>query len=1057
MAALRVQSSAPSQLDDLKAIQARVAEARRLRENELTARVTVHMGTCGIASGAQPVLDAACAALAASSRGDIVVATSGCIGLCSREPLVTVEQLGREPVIYAQVDAAAMAAIFQEHVLGRRTHLPHAFARGLAAGTDQPTAHDEHGGAVPHVRQLPFFALQELWVLRNKGLIDPDRIEDYIWRDGYQGACRAMAELSPAEVIGEVKESGLRGRGGGGFPTGLKWEFCAASRGNVKYVLCNADEGDPGAFMDRAVMEGDPHAVIEGMIIAARAIGARQGYIYCRAEYPLAVQRLTNAIAQARGLGLLGPDIFRTGCAFDIEVYQGAGAFVCGEETALMRSLEGRRGTPRPRPPFPAVSGLWQKPTVLNNVETYANLPQILLRGGAAYARLGTAASKGTKVFALTGKVRNIGLVEVPMGTTIGRIIHDIGGGIPGDRKFKAVQLGGPSGGCVPAAHLNTPVDYEAIAKVGAIVGSGGMIVMDEDTCMVDMARYFMDFCVDESCGKCSPCRIGTKRMLEILQRICRGEGREGDVELLEHLAAAIKDTALCGLGQTAPNPVLSTIQYFRDEYDRHIRDRRCPAVVCPDLFTSPCQGACPVGMDIPGYIGLIRAGRLDDAYRLLKQTNPLPAVCGRVCGHPCQSKCRRAQIDEPVAIMHLKRFITDHAHRPRVLPSPVTRPEKVAVIGAGPSGLTAAWELRRRGYGVTVLEALPEPGGMLRWGIPAYRLPHDILARDIQDILDSGVELRLGTMVGRDLSFHDLDVAYDAIYIAVGAQRTPPLGVPGENARGVRGAVELLREYNQGRLGALGRRVAVIGGGNSAFDAARCAVRLGAERVTIYYRRELQDMPALKGEIEAARQEGVEIVCLVGPVEVLADGGAVAGLRLQRMQLGAFDRGGRKRPEPIPGSEFTVEADTVVCAIGQSAELGFVPGASGVEVAGSIVRVDDALRTRNPKVWAGGDVVTGPAMVIDAIRHGQLVAGAIDEALRAARGQRPGQPPAEEKIDIPFEVDAEVEAQPQLPMPALAPARRRGGFAEVEQGYTPELALAEARRCRRCDGPAAR
>ncbi len=1043
-----------TRIEDLEGIQQRVAEARELREGGLAARITVHLGTCGIASGAQPVLDAARAAVQASQRRDIAVIPTGCIGLCSEEPLVTVEVLAQEPVIYHKVDAATMQRIFQEHVLEGRVVVEAAFARGTAVGDQPPQPRSPYEGIIPHVWQIPFFALQELWVLRNKGLIDPDEIDDYIWRGGYRGACKALTALEPAEIIAQVKESGLRGRGGGGFPTGLKWEFCAASKGDVKYVLCNADEGDPGAFMDRSVMEGDPHAVLEGMLIAARAIDSHQGYIYCRAEYPLAVMRLERAIEQARARGLLGPDIFRTGFDFDVEVYQGAGAFVCGEETALMRSIEGQRGTPRPRPPFPAVSGLYRKPTILNNVETYANIGPIIERGGAVYARLGTESSKGTKVFALTGKVKHVGLVEVPMGTTIGRIIFDIGGGVPGNRRFKAVQLGGPSGGCVPASLLNTPIDYEAIIKVGAIVGSGGMIVMDEDSCMVDMARYFMDFCADESCGKCSPCRIGTTRMLQILEGICHGRGRAGDIEMLEELAHAIKDTALCGLGQTAPNPVLSTLRFFRDEYESHVHKKRCPAVVCEELFISPCQGICPIGMDVPGYIGLIRAGRLDDAYRLIKKTNPLPSVCGRVCGHPCESKCRRAQVDEPVAIMHLKRFVTDFGRRPRVRPLPFTRPEKVAIIGSGPSGLTAAWELRRRGYHVTVFESLPEPGGMLRWGIPAYRLPHDALERDIQDILRSGVELRLNTCVGRDVPFGDLHAAYDAIYIACGAQSTPPLGIPGEDAAGVTGAIEMLRRYNMGEAVEIGDKVAVIGGGNSAIDAARSAVRLGAGEVTVYYRRECSDMPAIKWEIAAAEQEGVRFEMLVSPVEILRRNGRATGLKLTRMHLDQFDRSGRKRPEPIPNSEFTVEADTVISAIGQQAELDFVPATSGVRIRGDVIEVADGQRTAGVRIYAGGDIATGPAMVVDAIAAGQQAARAIDEDIRRAQGLKPWHDLLQEDIEIPFEVDPEATLQPQVPMPEVSPADRRSTFEEVELGYTLELAMAEARRCRRCDGP---
>jgi len=460
--------------------------------------------------------------------------------------------------------------------------------------------------AVPYLDEIPFFGYQQYIVLKNKG-IDPESIDEYIARDGYQGAAKALTDMTPEAVIREMKASGLRGRGGAGFPTGLKWEFAHKAEGKVKYVVCNADEGDPGAFMDRSVLEADPHAVLEGMLIAAKAVGARKGYIYCRAEYPLAIKRLNLAISQAHDFGLLGTDILGSGFDFYLEIYKGAGAFVCGEETALMHSIEGKRGMPRPRPPFPAQQGLWNRPTVLNNVETYANVPQVILKGADWYAAIGTESSKGTKVFALTGAVKNIGLVEVPMGTPLRTIIYDIGGGIPKRRKFKAVQLGGPSGGCVPAEYIDTPVEYESIAKVGAIMGSGGMIVMDERTCMVDMARYFMDFIQDESCGKCTPCREGTRRMLEILEKITRGEGEPGDIEMLEHLSKVIKDTALCGLGQTGPNPVLSTLQYFRDEYEAHVYDKYCPAKRCPALVkfeVDPnkckkcgiCYRSCPVG-----------------------------------------------------------------------------------------------------------------------------------------------------------------------------------------------------------------------------------------------------------------------------------------------------------------------------------------------------------------------------------------------------------------------------------------------------------------------------
>ncbi|GAB4346419.1 MAG: hypothetical protein Kow0099_27590 [Candidatus Abyssubacteria bacterium] len=1019
---------------DLVAIKDRVAEERK--------KYRLHAMLCGgtgcHAGGSKAVKTALEDEVKKHGlENQIMMVETGCNGFCAMGPVMMILP---EKVFYQKLTPEDMPELVEEH-----------FVRGRPLERLMYTD-PVSGSVIPRLDDIPFFANQQLRVLHNKGLIDPEKIEDYIWRDGYTAAAKALLEMTSREIIAEVKASGLRGRGGAGFPTGVKWEFCANSKGDVKYVLCNADEGDPGAFMDRSVMEADPHSILEGMIIAAKAIGSCQGYIYCRAEYPLAVRRLNIAIDQAREMGLLGKNILGSAFEFDIEVYQGAGAFVCGEETALMTSIEGRRGMPRPRPPFPAISGLWKKPTILNNVETFANIPQIINEGGDQYAQIGTESSKGTKIFALTGKVNNIGLVEVPMGTSIGKIIFDIGGGIPNGKKFKAAQLGGPSGGCIPPEHLNLPTDYEAITKAGAIMGSGGMIVMDEDNCMVDMARYFMDFCQDESCGKCTPCRIGTKRMLEILQRICNGEGQEGDIELLEDLAGNIKDTALCGLGQTAPNPVLSTIRYFRNEYEAHIRDRHCAAAVCSALFKSPCQHTCPIEMDIPAYIALIRAGRIDDAYLVLKSTNPFPSVCGRVCGHPCQSKCRRGQLDEPVAIKFLKRYVTDHAKRPKVEPIPVSRKERVAVVGAGPSGLTAALELKKRGYAVTVFEELPQAGGMLRWGIPAYRLPREVLDAEINDILATGVELKTDTRVGRDVAFEQLEREFDMIYLAVGAHKSLGLGIPGDDAEGVFGAVEMLRNHNLDQPVKIGKRVAVIGGGNSAIDAARTAIRLDAEHVTIYYRRERKDMPAQEIEIRAAEEEGVKIEYLVAPVSVKARNGKVSDLELTRMQLGQFDRSGRKRPQPIKGSEFTVPVDTVISAISQAADLDFLGGDTTVETSRGRIRVDRSYRTTNTKVWAGGDAVTGPAMVIDAIRAGKDVARQIDETLREANGEKPWVAPIDGAIDIPFEIDEEVIERPQARMREAHPTERRRDFREVELGYTPALALEEARRCMRCD-----
>ena len=502
---------------------------------------------------------------------EIKVVETGCNGFCAAGPIMVIYPGG---IFYQRIKAEDVPEIITEHMINGNP-LERLMFRN-----------PETEEIIPHMQDIPFFGNQKAIALKNRSMIDAEHIDEYIGNDGYRGAAKALTELKPEEVIEEVRKSGLRGRGGAGFPTGMKWTFAHKAKGDTKFILCNADEGDPGAFMDRSVLENDPHSVLEGMIIGGYAIGARKGYIYCRAEYPLAIKRLTLAIEQAKEYGLLGDNILGSDYCLDIHVYQGAGAFVCGEETALMASIEGRRGMPRPRPPFPANQGLWDKPSVLNNVETYACVPQIILQGGSWFSSIGTERSKGTKVFALTGDVTNVGLVEVPMGTTVREIIFDIGGGIPDGKKIKAAQLGGPSGGCLPEHTLDTPIDFEEITKLGAIMGSGGLIVMDENSCMVDSARFFMEFCQEESCGKCTPCREGTKRMLEILTRICKGKGREGDIQLLEEMAPYVKDSALCGLGQTAPNPVLTTLRYFRNEYEEHIFERTCHAGTCTAMVT---------------------------------------------------------------------------------------------------------------------------------------------------------------------------------------------------------------------------------------------------------------------------------------------------------------------------------------------------------------------------------------------------------------------------------------------------------------------------------------
>ena len=542
--------------------------------------IRAHVLCCGgtgcTSSGSQKIQEAFVREIEKQGLAEEVkVVQTGCFGLCALGPVVILYPDG---TFYSRVEESDVAEIVSEHLLKGRP-VERLVYNDVAEGHEATESHSS-------LNDTTFYKSQYRLALRNCGVINPENIEEYIAMDGYAALGKVLTEMTPDEVIQTILDSGLRGRGGGGFPTGLKWKFASGNRGNVKkYVACNADEGDPGAFMDRSILEGDPHALIEAMAIAAYAIGADEGYVYVRAEYPIAVNRLQIAIDQAKEYGLLGNDIFGTGFNFDLSIRLGAGAFVCGEETALMTSIEGNRGEPRPRPPFPAVKGLFGQPTVLNNVETYANIPQIILKGAEWFNTIGTEKSKGTKVFALGGKIKNTGLVEVPMGTTLRHIIEEIGGGIPNGKKFKAAQTGGPSGGCIPAHLIDTPIDYDNLMAIGSMMGSGGLIVMDEDTCMVDIARFFLDFTVDESCGKCTPCRVGTKRLLELLDKIIAGNGELEDLDRMEELCHYIKSASLCGLGQTAPNPVLSTLKYFRDEYVAHIVDKKCPAGVCKSLL----------------------------------------------------------------------------------------------------------------------------------------------------------------------------------------------------------------------------------------------------------------------------------------------------------------------------------------------------------------------------------------------------------------------------------------------------------------------------------------
>ncbi len=1027
-------------IDSVKALAA-WREQLRMAEGEPAREVRVCVGGSCLASGAKEIEEALRTEIHKAGLADkVAVREAGCMGPCVRGPVLRV---GPENVFYQGVKPEDAAEIVREHLAGGRV-------------VERLASRDEQTGKLQaHDQDIPFFTRQTQVVLRNCGRIDPERIGEYVARDGYAALAKVLGELSPEQVVEEMKGSGLRGRGGAGFPTFMKWEFTRRAPGEEKYVLCNADEGDPGAYMDRSVLEGDPHSVIEGMAIAAYTVGAAQGYVYVRAEYPLAVARLRKAIDQARTCGLLGKNILGGGFSFDLDIRMGSGAFVCGEETALIASIEGKRGEPRPRPPFPAQKGLWGKPTVLNNVETYANVPAILLNGSAWYAKWGTPKSKGTKVFALAGCVKNTGLVEIPVGTPLGELIYDIGGGIRGGKAFKAAQIGGPSGGCITKEHLDVPLDYESLQELGAIMGSGGLIVMDEDSCMVDVARFFIEFVQEESCGKCVPCRVGTKRMLEILQRICAGKGEMEDIQRLEELGAFIKESSLCGLGQTAPNPVLSTIRYFREEYVQHIRDKHCAAGVCPSLVLAPCLSACPAGVFVPGFVSLTGEGRYAEALKLHRERNPFAAVCARVCFHTCEDHCRRATLDESVAIRSVKRFMVDQEvtiQKPEVRESAANAARKVAIVGAGPAGLTCAYFLARLGYKPVVFESEARPGGMLVQAIPAYRLPRETLAREIRMIESLGAEIQTLRRLGKDFTLQGLrDEGYEAVFLAVGAPDGLALELPGSDAKGVVDSMDFLRQYNIRGSVPVGKDVVVIGGGNAAIDAARTALRLGAEHVTVVYRRTREQMPAYAEEIDEAQQEGVELRTLCAPEQFVVEGGKVAGVECRRMTLGGFDRSGRRKAlAEGENAVETIPCDQVILAVGQRLDAKALLGGIEVPLAGGWIQADPVTgRTGVPWLFAGGDAVSGPSSVVEAIASGERAAAGIDAQLT---GELHAFWRTYADVATDYDPEADPVPYPREDLNLIALERRKNNFDEVEQPWNEATARRQARRCLRCD-----
>jgi NADH-quinone oxidoreductase subunit F len=1017
-------------------------------------RIAVGMGTCGAGNGAEGVYHALAEAI--GQRGlDVQLVQTGCFGFCAEEPLVNVWRPGQPLVMLHRVRSDQVGAIL-DGLAGK--DIPDSLVLCKIEQWDHITSRIDYGSglaSVPAWDGVPFFKGQQKIVLRNCGLINPDDIEEYIAIGGYQSLHKVLRDGTPETVNEQIKQSKLRGRGGAGFSTGTKFEYLRKAAGDRKYIICNADEGDPGAYMNRNELESDPHSLLEGMAIGGYVTGAPHGIIYVRAEYPLAVHRLQVAIAQAKEYGVLGENILGCGFNFDIELVEGAGAFVCGEETALISSLEGRSGRSRPRPPYPAERGLWGFPTNINNVETWFNIPPIIAKGPKWFTGIGSEASSGTKVFSLVGKVMNTGLVEMPLGTPLSRFVYDVGGGSMHGHNVKAVQTGGPSGGCIPHSMFDTPVDYESLGKLGSIMGSGGMVVMDDDNCMVDVARYFIEFTHAESCGRCTPCRVGLDKALRMLTRITRGEGREEDLAELDELGRMIRDTSLCGLGQSAPNSVLTALRHFRHEFEDHIRAKRCRAGVCGELALAPCENSCPLHMNIPRFLELYKEDRLEDAFESVIMDNPLPASTGRVCQHPCESRCRRQTVDEPVNMREVHRVIADSilltdkfdAMAAMVVGKRRTATGKrIAVVGAGPAGLTASFYLALLGHTVVVHESHGEPGGMLRFALPGYRLPRDVLDREIEIIRRLGVQFVLNSRIGADISLHDLESTFDTVFLSLGTWKESQVRIPGNDVAGVFGSLQFLEREAQGEQTDLGERAVIIGGGNSAIDCARTAIRKGAT-ATVIYRRERKDMPAIAEEVDAAEEEGVNFIFLASPHRIVGEHGAVKGIEVTKTRLGAFDTSGRRRPVDT-GEVLIVPCTSVILAVGESSDEGFTR-ASGLATKSSGMLVVDryALTTSRETVYAGGDYVAGASNVVTAMASGKEAARSIDHHLTGAA-----------RFEQIFPAFAYDQSPPELSPCArhhahFLPARTRArSFEEAVSALRADEAHAEAGRCLRCD-----
>ncbi|MBI4649317.1 MAG: FAD-dependent oxidoreductase [Bacteroidia bacterium] len=1042
--------------------------------------LVISAGTCGQASGANEVIRIVKRNIIERNlQNKISLRITGCLGFCQIEPFILVEPGN---IIYPKPSLDDISRIINATLEGK---------------VIEELLYNEPGNTIKYhsLQDIPFYKYQTPVILGKSQKVDPIRINDYIQSGGYEALQKVLQKPAPENIINEIKQAELRGRGGAGFYTAKKWEFIRKSINDSveRYLICNADEGDPGAYMDRSLLEGNPHLIIEGMLIAGIAISATKGFIYVRSEYPLAIKHVIIALRQARELGLLGDNILGSGISFDINIVKGAGAFVCGEETALIKSIEGKMGHPKQRPPYPVVKGLWGFPTCINNVETFANVPEIISKGAEEYSKLGIPGTRGTKIFSLVGKIKNTGLVEVPFGTTIRDIVYKIGGGHPKGGKIKAIQTGGPSGGCIPEELFDLTIDYDSLTNAGSIMGSGGMIVMDENTCMVDIAKYFTNFLQNESCGKCSICREGTQRMHEILTNITNGEGKAEDVELLEELGHVIKDASMCGLGQTAANPLLGTLRYFKDEYVNHIEKKKCDAMVCNELISSPCQYICPIDTEAPVYIALIAQGKFAEALEIIKKENPFASVLSRVCHHPCEVRCKSGDGGEPVSIRALKRFVTDYGIQNNIhattKPAKKTkktcgesrnmrdRTIKVAVIGSGPAGLTCGYYLTGKGYDVTVFEKESVLGGMLALGIPEYRLPRNILEKDIDFVKSIGMKICTNSALGKDFTIDELFAqGYKAIYIAIGSHQSLNLDIPGEEVEGVIPGMKALSALNLSKKIEIGKKVGIIGGGNTAVDAARRVLRAETsesiapvdaarsalrttkpEQVTIFYRRTMAEIPAYKEEVEGALAEGINIQFLTAPKRIISEKGKLKACEFIRMEMGDVDESGRRRPVPVKGSEFTVELDTLIVSISENPDIACLKD-SGLELTkwNTIKVNNETFQATRTGVFAGGDAVTGPNTVVDAISSGKVAAESIDQYLCGKEIKRiynKTKPSVYvEPVKLTNEEQEEIFTGKRIYCPVLSPEKRKYNLMEVELGFTEEQAVKEAKRCLRCD-----